>query len=223
MIRSHHRSVAGVTFASALFLVATIGAVSSASAEPPTFKYQNRETNRQAELLDWTETADGYRESAFLAYQSFDRSGSFESSGIYMLGVVLDGTKYRARQAACTVERSALQVSKTNATFEASVDSSTCIYNVGYSIDLTTGDETYGPGFSGTLALTGVWQGANTADSSQENGRFTSPLGNYNYTCHYRAGQDHSLAEVLIDGTTWAYGGESLVSRTDCNWLAKAR
>lgn len=223
MFRSHRRSVAGVTFASALFLVATIGAVSAASAEPPGFKYQSREANRQAELRGRTETADGYRESAFLAYQSFDRSGSFESCGFYMFEVVLDGSKYSARQAACAVNGSALQVSKTDATFAASVDTSTCIYNVGYSIDLTTGDETYGPGFSGTLDLTGVWQDANAADSSQENGRFTNPLGSYNYTCHYRAGQDHSLAEVLVDGATWVSGGESLVSRTDCNWRAKAR
>jgi len=223
MTGSRHGSVAGATFASGLLLLAVIGTAAPAFAAPPSYRYQNREAGRGASLDNFVETSDGYRYTYFSASQYFDRAGTYEGADVYLYEETYGAETYSVRETACPVDRNALDISQTDATFAASIDTASCYFNFAYSIDLETGAETYGEGFSGTLAITGRWRDAAGEDSAQRHGRSTSPWDTFNYVCNFRAGYAHAIAEVLVDGAAWGSGGSGFVYRDDCNVLYKAK
>lgn len=223
MISARHGSVAGITVASALLLVAIVGATSTASAAPPSYRYQNREAGRGAFLGSFTETSDGYRFTYFAANQFFDRAGTYEGADFYFYEETADSDSYTYREAGCPVERSALAISKTDATAAALIDTASCYFNFRYSYDYATGEETYGEGFSGMLDVAGTWQDATATESNQSNGRMTSPWDTFGYNCSYRAGSLHTQAEVLVNNETWGSGGSSGVYSNDCNVLSKGK
>lgn len=223
MISSFHGSVTHATVASGLLLATVIAGAPPASAAPPIDRYQNREFGRSATANSFTETASGYRFAYFAAYQNFDRKGVFESAEAYLYEEVQDGDTFGYREAVCPVDRNALQILKTDATFAGSIDTAACFFNFAFSIDFATGDETSGEGFSGRLDVAGSWQGATGKDSTQFHGRFVNPSEAFNYTCHSVAGLSHEQAAVFVDGSSWASGGFSSVYRSDCNVLSKIK
>lgn len=223
MMLSRHGSVAAAAVTPTLLLVVIAGTAAPASAAPPNYRYQNREANSGASLASFAETSDGYRFAFLAASQYFDRAGTYEGAEVYLYEETGDGNSYGFKEAACPVDRSALAISKTDATFAARVDTANCFFNGGCSVDFATGEWTCGNGFSGTLDLTGSWQDAAATDSSQSNGRYASPSEKFNYTCSFRAGNSHAHAEVLVNGESLGSAEWSNVFQNDCNVLSKIK
>ena len=223
MISSRYGSVAGATVASFMLLAVTVGAAAPASAAPPSYRYQNREANTGAFFVSFAETSDGYRFAIVEARQFFDRAGTYEGAEIFLYDETGGANSVSWREMACPVDRSALEIVKTDATLAASVDTDNCFFNEACSLDFATGERTCVSGFSGTLEVAGSWQDAIATDSSQSNGRYASPSETYNYTCSYRSGSTHAHAEVSINGESFGPVGFSNVYRENCNRLSKVK
>lgn len=177
MNRSHIKWICGVI--AAFFVVA-------ASAEPPSYKFNNRTYGNSVGAGSCSDFAGGYRCREIHVWENYDVKGTFEYTEAYYQterhqSDPIDGSyEHRWRYVTCPVDETSIAANPSRVTIELVLNTEALgCYQWGYRHGWNPSDGYYWVpfGFGGTWVIEGEWLDPFSYGSSMSNGNYK----NYHY------------------------------------------